>query len=427
MSKTVYGHSLGCKVNEYETRALIGTFLKEGYEETLNPDNADLLILNTCAVTERAAQKSRQYIRRFRRLSPRGILVAMGCYTKEAGELCLSYGADIVLGTEARNKVFEDLQTFEKERKPIVDLSKKRSGPLFEELGAPLERHTRAYLKVQDGCDKFCSYCAIPFLRGGSRSRLPESVLYGAKDLLEKGAKEIVLSGVEIGFYGKDLKEGAPDLAGLLRLILTTFPELPRLRVSSLDASEITDSFLSVYREFPALMPHFHLSLQSGSKGVLERMKRRYEPKDYLKALEALRAIRPETAITTDIIVGYPEETEEEWEETLRFALEARFSEIHVFPYSARKGTASARLPEIPNNIKTMRARELLRLSKELRKEYEREFYGKELPILFESFDPKTGLLYGHSPNYLLVKTPGEPSKVGEIAPVIYQEESAAD
>ncbi len=428
MSKKCYGFSLGCKVNAYEMTHVLAALEENGYNETLNPSESDVIVINTCAVTAIAAQKSRQHIRKFRRLAPNAILIAMGCYTKEIGEEALKMGADIVLGTESRGMIPDAIARYEKERRPLCLVSKKRTEGPFEELKSNYTiAPVRAYLKIQDGCDKFCSYCAIPSLRGKSRSRLQESILYEIKDLLAKGTKEIVLSGVEIGYYGKDLGDGSYGLGELITDILETFPELERLRISSLDQSEISPSFLEAYRKYKALMPHFHLSLQSGSKSVLERMRRHYDPKDYLKTVSLLKGIRKDTAITTDIIVGFPLESEEEWQETLEFAKNAEFAEIHVFPFSSRKGTYASSLPDVDPSTKKRRVEELLSLSKELRKNYEEAFYGKELPVLFETYDPKEKAAIGHTENYLLVKTPSDKPLTREIKSVLYDVNTAID
>jgi len=422
-----YGHTLGCKVNAYETEALLGALKEKGHERALSPSEASIILINTCAVTGVAAQKSRQAVAHFRRLRPDAVIVAMGCYAKEDAERLVSSGASIVLGTDERNLLFASLERFEKDGKPFIALSETpRSKQAFEELGSLGEARVRSYLKIQDGCDKFCTYCAIPFLRGKSRSRLPESVLREAKRLLEKGAREIVLSGVESGLYGADLTPKT-SLAGLLNDLFMALPELKRLRISSLDASEIDASFLEVYEKCPALLPHFHLSLQSGSPSVLKRMGRHYGPEEYFEAVSALRSVRPETAITTDVIVGFPGETDAEFEETMRFAERVAFAEIHVFPYSRRKGTKAALFPDLPPSVKKARVCALLDLSKRLREAYRSRFYGRPLPILWEEYDEGTGLAKGHSPNYLLVQAPFETSPVGSVTELIYTKDNAAD
>ncbi len=424
-----YGFSLGCKVNAYETRQIIAALLSKGYEESDDPSNSDVILLNTCAVTSTASQKSRQHIRRFRHLAPQAILAVMGCYSKEVGEEVLRLGADIAVGTEGRLLLLDAIERYKKEGKPLCLVNKGRfKAEPYEDLrflSAP--KTVRAYVKIQDGCDKFCSYCAIASLRGPSRSRLPESIFYEVKDLLAKGVKEIVLSGVEIGNYGLDLGDGSYRLGELLNDLLSFFPKLERLRVSSLDASEISPSFLEAYRRYPSFMPHFHLSLQSGSLTVLKRMRRQYDPQMYLNALSSLRSIRPETAITTDIIVGFPLESEEEWAETVSFARKAAFADIHVFPFSSRPGTYAATLKEVEPMVKKRRVHELLAVAKELRSDYERAFYGQKLPVLFETYDEVRQIATGHSPNFLLMKAKATASPIGKTQFVICDKDTILD
>ncbi len=424
-----YGFSLGCKVNAYETRQIIAALLSKGYEESDDPSNSDVILLNTCAVTSTASQKSRQHIRRFRHLAPQAILAVMGCYSKEVGEEVLRLGADIAVGTEGRLLLLDAIERYKKEGKPLCLVNKGRfKAEPYEDLrflSAP--KTVRAYVKIQDGCDKFCSYCAIASLRGPSRSRLPESIFYEVKDLLAKGVKEIVLSGVEIGNYGLDLGDGSYRLGELLNDLLSFFPKLERLRVSSLDASEISPSFLEAYRRYPSFMPHFHLSLQSGSLTVLKRMRRQYDPQMYLNALSSLRSIRPETAITTDIIVGFPLESEEEWAETVSFARKAAFADIHVFPFSSRPGTYAATLKEVEPMVKKRRVHELLAIAKELRSDYERAFYGQKLPVLFETYDEVRQIATGHSPNFLLMKAKAAASPIGKTQFVICDKDTILD
>ncbi len=424
-----YGFSLGCKVNAYETRQIIAALLSKGYEESDDPSNSDVILLNTCAVTSTASQKSRQHIRRFRHLAPQAILAVMGCYSKEVGEEVLRLGADIAVGTEGRLLLLDAIERYKKEGKPLCLVNKGRfKAEPYEDLrflSAP--KTVRAYVKIQDGCDKFCSYCAIASLRGPSRSRLPESIFYEVKDLLAKGVKEIVLSGVEIGNYGLDLGDGSYRLGELLNDLLSFFPKLERLRVSSLDASEISPSFLEAYRRYPSFMPHFHLSLQSGSLTVLKRMRRQYDPQMYLNALSSLRSIRPETAITTDIIVGFPLESEEEWAETVSFARKAAFADIHVFPFSSRPGTYAATLKEVEPMVKKRRVHELLAVAKELRSDYERAFYGQKLPVLFETYDEVRQIATGHSPNFLLMKAKATVSPIGKTQFVICDKDTILD
>lgn len=423
-----YLFSLGCKVNSYENDLLREEFLQKGLIETDKPEEAMIIVLNTCSVTSTADQKSRQHIRKFRRLSPKAILVVMGCYSQKNFLEASTIGADIVLGTSHRKEIPALIVRFEKERKPIILVDKDNRKEKYEEFGSfALPDNTRAYLKIQDGCNYFCSYCLIPFVRGNSRSRSRESVLREARLLVEKGYKEIVITGIEIGFYGLDLSDGSYRLGNLLRDILEENPTLFRLRVSSLNPSEVDDSFLSVIRDFPAFSSHLHLSLQSGSTKVLKEMKRPYTAEEYYEKLQLIRAIRPEIAITTDMISGFPSETEKDFLESLDFAEKCHLAEIHCFPYSPRKGTFAYTLKDLPVEVKKDRNARLIGLSKKLREDYKEKFYGKELDVLFEEYDEKKGISYGHTSNFLLVKVTSKSNLHGQVKKVAYTKENAAD
>ena len=425
-----YLFALGCKVNGYENNALRELLLKEGGKESPLTE-ADLIVLNTCAVTSVADQKSRQHIRKLRRLNEKAVLAIMGCYSETHAMDVSKMGADIVIGTTRRNKIvsyYDDLVNRRKER-PIIDVKKSVRHEKYEEMGQmALSNQSRAYLKIQDGCDNFCSYCLIPSLRGNSRSRDYQNILSETKALVEKGYKEIVLTGIHIGKYGLDLPDNKYLLPSLCKDILINNPSLYRLRLGSLESKEITSDFANLLKDHQNLVNHFHIPLQSGSSSVLERMHRPYDVEAFYKTVEMLREVRPNIALTTDIIVGFPGESEKEWQETLDFVKRVRFSEIHVFPFSARSGTLAASLPnQIDPATKEKRVHELLSLSKELRKEYERTFYNKEMEVLFEDYKKEEGMAYGHSDNYLLVKTPSSRPLHGEILKVIYDENSAAD
>ena len=423
-----YLFSLGCKVNSYENDLLREEFLQKGLIETDKPEEAMIIVLNPCSVTSTADQKSRQHIRKFRRLSPKAILVVMGCYSQKNFLEASTIGADIVLGTSHRKEIPALIVRFEKERKPIILVDKDNRKEKYEEFGSfALPDNTRAYLKIQDGCNYFCSYCLIPFVRGNSRSRSRESVLREARLLVEKGYKEIVITGIEIGFYGLDLSDGSYRLGNLLRDILEENPTLFRLRVSSLNPSEVDDSFLSVIRDFPAFSSHLHLSLQSGSTKVLKEMKRPYTAEEYYEKLQLIRAIRPEIAITTDMISGFPSETEKDFLESLDFAEKCHLAEIHCFPYSPRKGTFAYTLKDLPVEVKKDRNARLIGLSKKLREDYKEKFYGKELDVLFEEYDEKKGISYGHTSNFLLVKVTSKSNLHGQVKKVAYTKENAAD
>ena len=426
--KTYFLHSLGCKVNSYENAA-VGTILSSnGYKETSDVSRANVIVLNTCSVTGKADQKSRQHISSYRKNNPDAVIVVMGCYSQTHADQAISLGADIVLGASDRALIPSYIEEFGKTKVKRVDIHKNVRKESYEELGAnAFCENARAYLKIQDGCDNFCSYCLIPFLRGNSRSRDPRDVLKETEALVKSGYKEIVITGIHIGAYGKDLGDGSYRISSLIEDILFKCPDLYRLRISSIEESEIDDHFLELLKNDHRIASHLHIPLQSGSSSVLKRMKRKYDTEDFLRKLEAIREARPNIAITTDIIAGFPQESEQEWQETVSFCKLARFAEIHVFPFSSRPGTYAATLKDIDPKIKKARVAELLSLSKQLRQNYEEEFYGKELEVLFEDYDAERKLARGHSSNYLLFGIPSESPRHGETAKIVYEKSVAAD
>lgn len=428
MSKTMYLHSLGCKVNAYETASLATSLEKEGYVRTADSSKADVIVLNTCSVTARADQKSRQHISSFRAKNEKATILVMGCYSQKHAEKCAELGADIVLGAANRSKAPDYIREFQASGSKIIDVKSSVRHEKYEEFGSTAFcENARAYLKIQDGCDNFCSYCFIPQLRGNSRSREPRDVVEEAQQLVARGYKEIVITGIHIGAYGKDLGDGSYRLAELLESILNKCPELYRLRISSIEESEIDDKFLRLLAKYPAVVDHLHIPLQSGSKDVLKSMKRHYDTDAFLSKLSAIRAIRPEIAITTDVIAGYPTETEEQWEETKEFCRAADFAEIHVFPFSMRPGTYAATLKDLDPKIKKVRVHELLEISKKQRAQYEKRFYGREMEVLFEEFDEAKGIAYGHTSNYLLVKVPSNAPMHGCVKKIVYDDKTASD
>ena len=423
-----YLFSMGCKVNAYENSAVGTSLSSHGYTRAEKVEDADVIILNTCSVTGRADQKSRQHISKFRRLNPHAIFLVMGCYTQLHSDVAAKLGADIVLGGADRDEAYELIERFQKERTPIVQVKKSLRHEEYDELGVTaFTDASRAYLKIQDGCDNFCSYCLIPTLRGNSRSRKPGDVIRESEKLVKAGYKEIIVTGIHIGGYGKDLGDGSYRLPDLLEQMLETCPELYRLRISSIEESEIDEKFLALLKKYPNIVDHLHIPLQSGSSSVLTRMRRKYDTDAFLKKLEAIRAIRPEIAITTDVIAGFPGETDEEWKETVEFCKKANFAEIHVFPFSSRPGTFAASLKDTDPKVKNERVAELLTLSKQMREAYKERFYGRKLPVLFEDFDEETHRAKGHTSNYLLVSIPSEKSLHGEVRDVTYDSSVASD
>ncbi len=421
--------SLGCKVNGYETNALREQFLKNGFTETFSCSNADIIVINTCGVTHVADQKSRQHIRKFRRLCPNAILAIMGCYSEIHAEEVAEMGADIIVGTSKRNEIIPYAIALKNNDKkaPIIDIKKSVRHEKYEEMGQiALSNQARAYLKIQDGCDNFCSYCLIPLLRGNSRSRNKESILLETKNLVLQGYKEIVLTGIHIGKYGLDFPNEHYSLSNLIKDILIASPSLYRLRLGSLESKEIDDDFIVLLYQYPSIANHIHIPLQSGSSAVLERMHRPYDTKAFLNTISRVREARPDIAITTDIIVGFPNESDEEWQETIAFVKKANFSQIHVFPFSPRKGTLAASMDkQIEPLIKEKRVHELLSLAKELKENYERRFLSQEMEVLFEEY--KDGFAFGHTSNYLHIKIPCSRSLHGEILKVKIEKENLVD
>lgn len=426
--KTFYCHSLGCKVNSYETTLVTTELEKIGYCKVETPTEASVIILNTCSVTSTADQKSRQHIRSLKAKAPNSILLVMGCYSQSNAELVLQMGADIVLGSSNRGMAVEYIEEFTKTHQKIVNVKKSVRKEKYEEFGiGSFGDNARAYLKIQDGCDNFCSYCYIPQLRGNSRSRNPLDALEEAKRLVESGYNEIILTGIHIGAYGKDLGDGSFRLADLIESMLTKIPTLKRLRISSIEESEIDEHLISLIKNDERIVPHLHIPLQSGSSSVLKRMKRHYNTNAFLDKLGQIRNARPDIAITTDVIVGFPLESEEEFLETMDFCKKANFSEIHVFPFSSRPNTYAATLPQIDPSIKKERTHKLIELSKQLRNGYKNQFIGKPLQVLFESFDENKHIAYGHTPNYLLVGVPSETRLDGQIKNIIFDLSISSD
>jgi len=421
-----YLFSLGCKVNSYELDALREALSKRGEKEAAAPEEANLIVLNTCSVTATADQKSRQHVRKFRRLAPKATLVVMGCYSELHAQEAVAMGADIVIGTSDRIQALADWDRFQIDHKKILDVKPSLRPEGYEEMGQmALADNTRAYLKIQDGCDNFCAYCLIPYLRGNSRSRPIANALAEAQRLVEAGYKEIVIAGIHIGFYGKDLGDGSYRLGNLLEDLLKQNPSLFRLRISSLEESEIDGRVLTLLKAHPNVANHLHIPLQSGSSAVLKRMRRKYDTAAFLETLRQIRAIRPDIAITTDVIVGFPGESDEEWAETMAFCQKAAFAEIHVFPFSAREGTPAFQLKDTDVATKEKRVHELLALSSSLREAYEKTYFGQEVEVLFEN--DKDGFSSGHTSNYLLVKTPSAKPLRGLTGTLLYGPAAKAD
>ena len=411
--------SLGCKVNSYESNALANLLKDEGY--IYSDDNPDVAFINTCSVTATADQKSRQHIRKLLANYPNAIIVVMGCYSQGQYEfLKREVKPHIIVGTSNRNKIVELIKQYEATHQPIDEVNNNPRLFTYEELGlSGYSEMARAYLKIQDGCDNFCSYCLIPYRRGRSRSRAFSDVINEAEALVKAGYKEIVLTGIHVGGYGKDLEN--MNFSTLVESLLD-IPGLYRLRISSIEESEIDDKLIELINTRSNLASHFHIPLQSGSDTVLKRMNRKYNCEQFLNKLTMIRKACPNVALTTDVIVGFPDESEQEFNETYEFIQKCGFNMLHVFPFSAREGTVAYRMKgQIDPKIKKERTAKLIELSHRLWGEYTEKFVGQEFDVIIEQYDTKNGVNIGHTSNYLEVHIPGKPLKVGSVVKTEYK------
>lgn len=404
--------TLGCKVNSYETEAMLRLFREQGAEICAFEDVADVYVVNTCTVTGIADRKSRQMLHRAKKKNPDALVVAVGCYAQEAGEQLLEDKAvDLVIGNNQKSKVTElvtaALQKTEGEPEycALEDLTAESE---YETLFvSDVSEKTRAYIKIQDGCNQFCSYCIIPYVRGRIRSRDAEDVIREVEALTQKGYQEIVLTGIHLSSYGIEKTAGSrfdgTHLANLI-LALNALPKLRRIRLGSLEPRIITEEFVNQLKKAEKFCPHFHLSLQSGCDETLKRMNRKYTAKEYADACVLLRNAFDTPAITTDVIVGFPGETEEEFEACYQFLEQIRFAQMHIFRYSIRKGTRAEKMPEqVPEAVKALRSERLLKLERDLRKKYLEDLQGKVEEILTEDIVTVDGIPYrsGYSKRYV--------------------------
>ena len=402
----VYFLTLGCRVNQYETDAARRLFLDNGHENVDSPEEADVCIVNTCSVTGEADRKSSQMLRRMAKNNPDAVIVAMGCASElKNGEV----PADIVIGTRDKNTVVTKVEEFFAHRGKELTHSASHVRPEvsksdeYHDFGTVLSPEgTRAFIKVEDGCNNFCTYCVIPYARGRVVSRSEESCLKEAEFLVSSGFKEIIVSGIHLCSYGKDQGKDILSLLELLKKI-DSIEGLERLRLGSLEPKSMTPEFIAGLKELKHLCPHFHLSLQSGSDTVLKRMNRKYTTAEYEDRVKALRAEFPDMSLTTDIITGFPEETEEEFNETIEYARKLKFAKIHVFPYSEREGTKAADMPQMDMSIRKNRAKRLIEVSDELASEFASSMTGKEIEILIEKIEEKDGktIAEGYTGNYV--------------------------
>jgi len=399
-------YTLGCKVNQYETQAMEQLLTAQGHEIGDFQDRCDCYIINTCSVTAVADKKNRAVIRRCRRENPQAVLAVCGCYPQHAEGALEGMGIDVIGGSGNREEFLQQvlLSARTKEKARVLDEALKRRQ--FEILPAGgLEGRTRAMLKVQDGCVNFCSYCIIPYTRGPVRSAPASLAVRQAKQLAEQGYKEIVVTGIEIASWGMDL-EGKPTLAELLEEICRSVPHM-RVRLGSLEPRIVTEEFCRRLQKLPNLCPQFHLSMQSGCDAVLKRMKRKYDTARYLQSVELLKQYFPGCAVTTDMIVAFPGETEEEFAQSLTFIKVCGFADMHIFPYSRRPGTPADKMPgQHSNAVKEQRSRRAIAVAEEMSRVYRQKMADTTVSVLFEE---KDGVYYtGHIPNYVKVYVKGE-------------------
>ena len=394
-------YTLGCKVNQYDTEAVLEKFKSAGYEVVDFNEFADVYVVNTCTVTHLSDRKCRQMLRKTKKINPESVLVAMGCYAQIAGEKIKEQVSeiDIIVGTDRRNQIVELVEEFLQGQQEMINVvSNIMDVREFEEMTiSHIGQHTRVYVKIQEGCNNYCSYCIIPYTRGRIRSRKEDQVYDEVKRLAGLGFKEIILTGIHVLAYGKDL--GNTDLIQLLQRV-HDIEGIERIRMSSIEPIAINERFIEALRHMPKVCHHFHLSLQSGSDSVLKRMNRKYTTEEYAKSVEDLRALWPDVALTTDVIVGFPGESDEEFEETLAFVKRTQLAQIHIFPFSPREMKQ-----QIAPEVKEKREKQLAAVEKELREAFMKEAIGKEMDVLFEKHHE--GNVAGYTSNYLRVQVKG--------------------
>ena len=406
--RTAALHNLGCKVNAYETEAMQQILENAGYQIVDFGDKADVYVINTCSVTNVADKKSRQMLHRAKAKNPEAVVVAAGCYVQAAAErLEEDAGVDLIIGNNKKKDLAVILENYFEQKRGekgsyVIDIA--HTGE-YEDLHINrISDHTRAFIKIQDGCNQFCSYCIIPYTRGRIRSREIADIEKEVKALAGKGYREIVLTGIHLSSYGKDLREET-NLLDAVRLV-HGIEGVERIRLGSLEPRIVTREFAQALKEMPKVCPHFHLSLQSGCEATLKRMNRHYTPEEYLEGCRILREVFENPAITTDVIVGFPGETEEEFEETREFLKKVHFYEMHIFKYSRRAGTRADRMPDqVPESVKTARSEALLEMERQMSLEYRKSFLGKKCEVLLEEPEVIGGKRYvtGHTREYVRI------------------------
>ena len=408
-------HNLGCKVNAYETEAMAQKLEDAGYEIVPFNEKADVYIINTCSVTNMADRKSRQMLHKAKKMNEDAVVVAAGCYVQTATEKLLEdLSVDILIGNNKKKDIVEELQKYfdnNKYNKNVIDINATNE---YEELElATVTEHTRAYIKIQDGCNQFCSYCIIPYARGRIRSREFDNIKQEVTELAQKGFKEIVLTGIHLSSYGNNENK----LIDVVEMI-AGIEGVERIRLGSLEPNIVTEDFAKRLAKVDKICPHFHLSMQSGCDNTLKRMNRHYTSDEYFEKCELLRKYFDNPAFTTDVIVGFPGETQEDYEISREFVKKVRFSELHVFKYSKRDGTVAAKMEnQIPEPVKTERSEDLIKVGENLTMEYRRKFIGKKVSVLFEEIINVAGENYwvGHTKEYIKVIMKSDKDISGDI------------
>lgn len=412
-------YTLGCRVNSYESEAMAEKFIKEGYEVVSFDEFSDVYVINTCTVTNMGDKKSRQMIGRARRHNPEAIIAVVGCYSQIASdEIAQIEGVDVVLGSRNKGDIVYWVNRAREESKQVVEVKDVLKNNKFEQLAInEYQDKTRAFLKIQDGCNRFCSYCLIPFARGGVCSKEPEEILKEVKELSKNGFKEIILSGVHTASYGVDL-EGNWDLVKILEEI-NKIEGIERIRIGSIDPTFFTEGVIERICNLEKMCPHFHLSLQSGCDATIRRMNRKYTAQEYKDVVENLRKYMKDVSITTDIIVGFPGESNVEFKATYEFLKGIKLSKMHIFKYSKRTGTKAAEMPfQVDGLIKEERSKKLIELNNALEVEFMEKFLGREMRVLYEeAISGKENTYVGYTENYIKVVTESDENLEGKIVP----------
>lgn len=406
MEKTVAFYTLGCKVNQYETNAMEQQFIQNNYKIVENTEKADIYVINTCTVTNMADRKSRQMLRRVKEINQSAVIVVCGCYAQVAKtELEQIPEVDIILGINEKNKIVQIVEEYLANKDNIIEVADVSKQKEFLDFGdVTYTEKNRAVIKVQDGCNMFCSYCLIPYARGRIRSRKIENVVSEIEKIAKQGIKEVVITGIHVASYAKDFENENIRLINLLEEI-NKIKGIERIRLSSLEPTIVDEEFAQRLSKLEKTCDHFHLSLQSGCDATLKRMNRKYTAARYKEATEILRQYYPNANFTTDVIVGFPGETDEEFNQTYQFLKEIGFYKMHIFKYSPRKGTVAEKLPnQVDGNIKEERSKKLIELSNNMQNEKNSKYIGKTVKVLFEEYE--NGYYKGHTTNYMVVKVP---------------------